>query len=85
MCAVYYGFYSAQDLIEVQTSTGGFSYEGSRWSNNGTVKSKKKPMNIEHPTLNVQHRILYSIVLKIYLSKANLPFENIRFAFFKID
>jgi len=32
-------------------------------------------MNIEHRTLNVQHRIMYSVNLKKRLSKANLPFE----------
>ncbi len=30
-------------------------------------------MNIEHRTLNVQHRIMYSANLKKILSKANLP------------
>ncbi len=35
-------------------------------------------MNIEHRTLNVQHRIMNSVNLKKMLSKANLPFE-IRF------
>jgi hypothetical protein len=42
-------------------------------------------MNIEHRTLNVQHRIMYSVNFKKRLSKANLLFEILRLACFKID
>ena len=42
-------------------------------------------MNIEHRTLNAQHRIRYSANFKKRPGKAELPFDILRFACFKID
>jgi len=43
-----------------------------------SVKLKKKLLNVEHRTSNIDHRILYSVILK-KLSEVNLPFENLLF------
>ena len=56
------------------------SYERRRWPERRPDKSKKKLMNVEHRTSNVEHRIMNSVYLKRF-SEAIPPFD-IRYSIF---
>jgi hypothetical protein len=54
------------------------------------VKSKKKLMNIEHRTSNIEHRIMYFVYFIERLSEAKPPFDIrysavLRFAFIVVS
>ena len=50
-------------------------YKRRRWPKKRPVKSNKKLMNVEHRTLNVQHRIRYFICLINKLSRPTTKTE----------